>query len=352
MPLDPWIVAASSCDLDKLKELQSTGAVKTDGQKAIEAIFTGCEKDIVEVVEAMLAWGTPLDIKDITGRRPLHVAAYSGSANVVKFLCGRGADLNGKDKEGFTPMKLAIKMSKLAAVKELLMFDAELPPDSTCNGLAACVKEAQMDKLSLRLKHLADNTAEVNNEELCEADLGVWRCQREHMRLLRLREEQRAGFALNRFDERIAEENAAAARSKLLESEHSEAITEKRVELLKVRTDLSTLIRELQGVQSTEMQMKAEDDVLRAELQQRRDELSAIRSEIETRNSRVAREEEEIANAEARWAGLEAEIAEQRVANRDESSELALAQDELLGWRRDREAAAKLTAQAHKLLGN
>jgi len=267
-------------------------------------------------------------------------------------LCGRGAEIEARDQNGATPLKLAIKTQQLRCAKELLMFDAELPTDATCSGLGTCVKEAQMDKLAIRLKGIAEQTAEVTNDELSEADLGVWRCQREHMRLLRLREEQRAGAALYRFDERTELEKAAAERSKLMESEHASAIGEKRVELLKVRTDLSTLIKELQGVQSTEMQMKAEDDILRAELQAHRDELSSVESEIEARRSLVAGEQEELENAEARWQGLEAEIAEQRAANKDENAELEAATEELKGWRRDREAAAKLTAQAHKLLGN
>jgi len=346
-----WVVAAEKCDLEKLKELQAGSGVKPDGPKALDAIFTAAEKNVVEVVQLMLEWGTPLEAKDITGRRTLHFAAGAGSAAVVKLLCGRGVDIEARDKDGATALKVAIKLQQMKSAKELLMFDAELPTDASAPGLATCVREAQMDKLALRLKGLSEQP-EVTNEELSEADVGVWQCQREHMRLLRLREEQRAGSALFRFDERTALEQAAAERSKLMESEHASAIGEKRVHLMKVRTDLTTLLRDLQGVQSTEMQMKAEDDVLRAELSEQRDELSAINSEIEARRSRVAGEQEELEMAEVRWQGLESEISEQREENKDEAAELLAAQNELLGWRRDREAAAKLTAQAHKLLGN
>mmetsp|Transcript_96074 Transcript_96074/g.311730 ORF Transcript_96074/g.311730 Transcript_96074/m.311730 type:complete len:354 (-) Transcript_96074:59-1120(-) len=346
-----WTVAAEKDDIAKLQELKGTGLPHTDG-KVRDGFVSAAERGCTKALGWFLAWGVDINCTDTNQRFALHAAARSGIPSSLYVLCERaGVDIEIRDSEGATALKVAIKCKQMEAVKALLMFDAQLPEDASAPGLAVCVRQVQMERLGQKLKKMA-HTTEVTHDELTIADQGVWTCQREHQRLLRLREEQKSGKLLVRYDERLAQETAAAERSRFLESENSASINENRVEIVGRRSQLTSVLRELGQIQSEEAMAKKEDDKLRSELQERRDALSGIQSEIASREAVVQGEQDELANAEARRADLESEISEQRLFNADELAELEAAKRELEGWRADREAAFKLTAQAHKLLGN
>jgi uncharacterized protein len=76
-------------------EADSTGRYKTQPQ-AIEAI------------QLLLDLGVDVNAAGADGRTALHGAAMQGYDDVIKFLAAKGADLEAKDKKGFTPLDTAL----------------------------------------------------------------------------------------------------------------------------------------------------------------------------------------------------------------------------------------------------
>jgi hypothetical protein len=76
-------------------EQDTTGRYKTQAQ-AIEAI------------ELLLELGLDINATAADGRTAVHGAALQGYDDVIKHLASRGAVLDVKDKQGFTPVDVAL----------------------------------------------------------------------------------------------------------------------------------------------------------------------------------------------------------------------------------------------------
>merc|ERR1719382_2192905 len=179
----------------------------------------------------LLDWGTPVGAKDMSGRLSLHAAAETGSASACALLGRRGVELERTDDAGRTAVQLAIGRGHMPAVKEMLRCRARVPENASAPGLAKVIKEVQMERRIESLKAQARDLPEVTHEALGEAEPGVWRCQREHMRLLTLREEQRAGQQLANFQERRESELEAAQRARVEREANLKTISDLRVEM-------------------------------------------------------------------------------------------------------------------------
>ena len=81
----------------------------------------------VDTVDLLDSWGrAPLHWADKGGSTPLHEAAFRGHNEVVQVLLSRGADPNGADNRGRTPLHRALHiMEEKRVIKMLLEFGAD-----------------------------------------------------------------------------------------------------------------------------------------------------------------------------------------------------------------------------------
>ena len=65
-----------------------------------------CRDD--DVIERLISSGAPLNQVNLRGRTPLHTAVLHNSANAVRPLVENGSDVSAQDRDGFTPLMLAV----------------------------------------------------------------------------------------------------------------------------------------------------------------------------------------------------------------------------------------------------
>jgi ankyrin repeat protein len=76
-------------------EQDTTGRYKTQTQS-------------IEAIQLLLDGGADVNAASSDGRTALHGAALQGYDDVIKYLAAHGADLQAKDKKGFTPLDTAL----------------------------------------------------------------------------------------------------------------------------------------------------------------------------------------------------------------------------------------------------
>jgi ankyrin repeat protein len=121
----PFLRAAKAADLPAMRLLLEHGADATlaptrsgitplmaaAGVGTQEQDTTGRYKtqpQAIEAIQLLLDKGADVNAAAADGRTALHGAALQGYDDVIKFLAAHGADLNTKDRKGFTPLDTAL----------------------------------------------------------------------------------------------------------------------------------------------------------------------------------------------------------------------------------------------------
>ena len=103
-------------DKKKLKELISS---KNTAAGGITPLHIAAYKGYEEIVKFFLDNGAKINTKDIFSDTPLHDATSAERLEIVKILVKNGANLNAKDHLGFTPYDLAVRTGNKQMIKFL-----------------------------------------------------------------------------------------------------------------------------------------------------------------------------------------------------------------------------------------
>ena len=117
----PFLLAAAAADLDLMHVLLDAGAdphIKSkEGATALmfaagvgridERENDRDDADALEAVKLALMLGDNINAANTASRTALHGAAGIGANTIIQFLVQNGANLNTKDRGGFTPLAIA-----------------------------------------------------------------------------------------------------------------------------------------------------------------------------------------------------------------------------------------------------
>jgi ankyrin repeat protein len=119
-PTALWM-AARAADLPLLKLLLASGAdpkaTTPDGKTALMMAAgvgyhpgqsPGSESDALEAVKLICEQACDVAAADVNGDTALHGGALRGSAPILQFLLSKGAPVNPRNRNGYTPLDLAI----------------------------------------------------------------------------------------------------------------------------------------------------------------------------------------------------------------------------------------------------
>lgn len=87
-------------------------AIRSKNEKIVELLTT--QRSII------------IDVKDVNGSTPLHLASISGSNEIIRMVLAAGAEVNAKDSTGMTPLHWASVQGDEEAVKLLLQQGADI----------------------------------------------------------------------------------------------------------------------------------------------------------------------------------------------------------------------------------
>ena len=115
----PMLRAAKTVDIEMMKVLLENGAdatlTKKDRTTALIMVAGGQPRvpdpdgaRTIAAMQMLLARGVDIDAFNTTGQTAMHAAAGRGVDPVVKFLAEKGATLNLPDKQGRTPLDVAL----------------------------------------------------------------------------------------------------------------------------------------------------------------------------------------------------------------------------------------------------
>ncbi len=89
-------------------------------------IFEACSKGDLVRAKELIAGGANLEVLDLKGQTPMHVAARAGKNELVKLLVEKGGKINALNQSGETPLFLACNWNKLDVALTLIAAGADL----------------------------------------------------------------------------------------------------------------------------------------------------------------------------------------------------------------------------------
>ncbi|XP_062599136.1 transient receptor potential cation channel subfamily A member 1-like, partial [Saccostrea cucullata] len=116
----------------------------------------------IAILQALIHNKCKLDVRDMDGKTPIHIAAENDNEAAVEALySASSSELNDGDSDGQTPLMLAVKEGQYSTVKLLLSLGADIShrDENLCTVLGTAAREGHVKIMKLLLDHYADMNA-------------------------------------------------------------------------------------------------------------------------------------------------------------------------------------------------
>ncbi|MFT4176685.1 MAG: ankyrin repeat domain-containing protein [Luteolibacter sp.] len=139
---EDWFRACRSNDVEALKKFLAGGfSDQTRDDQGNVALHHAAGSGAEKTAEFLLNRRLPIDERNADQRTPLMVAVMEKQAEMVRYLLRQGADPKAKDKDGYSPLMLAVKAGSANCVSELASYTRE----DLDNALLLAAMEGQND---------------------------------------------------------------------------------------------------------------------------------------------------------------------------------------------------------------
>ena len=118
----------------------------TDGYNFIKAVK---DRDGTKATEFLDKPGsTVVNVRDNdSGDAAIHIVTRRNDASWLGFLYGKGANLNAKDREGFTPLMIAVRTGWSEGVRLLTVMKAQLDAQNRLGETALAIAVQKRDAI-------------------------------------------------------------------------------------------------------------------------------------------------------------------------------------------------------------
>ncbi|VDL60735.1 unnamed protein product [Hymenolepis diminuta] len=145
------------CDDDDTLILVETEMAKRHvTQKQIDEIRLGPEKEMLSDLKRHYAAGDDLQVLDVQGAAPIHIAAACGYPEVTRYLLQLNLEPQLPDQDGWLPIHIAVSWGHLEVIEILVAYGADL--NATTKNDICDSKELQM-----RLKEVWDRREDLRS---------------------------------------------------------------------------------------------------------------------------------------------------------------------------------------------
>jgi len=117
--------------LKQLIESNNHNINKTYGPYSETLLIHAIRNNWPNIIKHLIESGADINIRDIDGSTPLHIATNSSNIDIVKYLILSGADINQVDNYGRTPLYNATIQSNIDMIKYLVESGANI---DACNA--------------------------------------------------------------------------------------------------------------------------------------------------------------------------------------------------------------------------
>jgi hypothetical protein len=146
-------------------EIRAQVPPSADDVSNYTAIFAASARGDAKLIEALVAKGEGVDVRDAYGRTPLHVAAYKGHHEAMRALVRAGANPNALENDRYDIVTIAAVTNDIPTLKAALVLGASAKNitsryDGTALIAAAHLGHAEVVKI---LIHAGAPLDHINN---------------------------------------------------------------------------------------------------------------------------------------------------------------------------------------------